>query len=238
MEWQIQAHCLTPWYIAVYFTSIMILGCFYQTMQLLSVNLPSENHGNLERKKSKSPSERYSSRAVLSYRAFVNCHWNQWGFWWDEEAHATNCASWSNTSENRIWSGPQCANYIWGHYSLAQLLLSVPCRSGESCCLLVLLFPHRRCIRNGPRFHYKSLIHKSFGLNSYYCTFPASLVTPLKEQSEALCHLLQEAYSHPTPASCCRLWHLPPCTMGAFYECCPSCLLTTTALLCVLRMLK
>lgn len=87
----------------------------------------------------------------------MNCHWNRWGFWWDEEVHTINCASWSDTTEDRIWSGPQCASYTWRHYlgcPLAQLLLSVPCRSGESRCLLVLLFSRRRCIRSNPRFHY------------------------------------------------------------------------------------
>ena len=73
----------------------------------------------------------------------MNCYWSQRGFWWDEAARTTNYTSWSNTSENSNWSSPQCTSYTWGHYlgcPLAQLLLSVPCRFGEPCCLLVICF--------------------------------------------------------------------------------------------------
>lgn len=46
-----------------------------------------------------------TSRAVLNYLAFVNCHRNQWSFWWDEEAHSTNCKLIQYIREqNLIWS--------------------------------------------------------------------------------------------------------------------------------------
>lgn len=55
------------------------------------------------------------------------------------------------------------------------------------------------------RLLYKSFIHESFEWNWYYCTLPASLMKPLKDKSEELCHLLQEAYSHPIQHSAANL---------------------------------
>lgn len=66
------------------------------------------------------------------------------------------------------------------------------------------------------RFHYKSFIHESFEVNRYYCTFPASLMKPLKEKSEAFCHLLQEAYSHPIQQAAANL-HTYPHVQWVFF---------------------
>lgn len=55
------------------------------------------------------------------------------------------------------------------------------------------------------RFLYKSFIHESFEQNWYYCTLAASFMKLLKDKSEALCHLLQEAYPHPIQHSAANL---------------------------------
>lgn len=127
----------------------------YWTTQLGSVNLVSENPENFERKSSKSSSEKYSSRVVLSYVCelslnSMNCHWYQWGFGWDEETNYKLCKLIQYIRKyNSVWSSvvPALTGDITG-CPLSQLFLSVPWGSGESCCLLLSVFLHRRCIRN------------------------------------------------------------------------------------------
>lgn len=61
---------------------------------------------------------------------------------------------------------------------------------------------------------------------------------PVKEKAEALCHLLQEANSHPIQQAAADLNTYPRVQWVLFYKCCPRYLLIATALLCVLQMLK
>lgn len=137
-------------------------------------------------------------------------------------------------NHNLIWSSvvPAMTADIMG-CPLSQLLLSVPCRSGESCCLLLSVFLCRRCIRNWDFI----TSHLSMSpLNWIVISVPFLLPTyeaPKREIRSTLSPPPGSIFpSH--PASCCQSQHLPPCTMGVFYKCCPTYLLIATALLCVL----
>lgn len=158
--------------------------------------LTKSDHGSLDRKESKSPSERYSSRAD-KLPCICELSLKLMGLLVGEEVHTANSELWSSKSEKSlIWS-----SVSWLY--LEALVRMFPSSAAPNCSLRVWgvllfareLFPHRRRrnIRNGLIFYYNSLIHKSFELNSYYCTLPAWFVKPLKEKLDALCHFLQEA---------------------------------------------
>lgn len=211
----------------------------YWTMPLVSANLPSENHENLERKEPKSSSEKYSSRAVLCL--WIVIEFNELSFistgllteWRDK------CYKWCNTTANSIWSDPQL-------YQLSlRTLWDVPCL---------------RCFQVFPAGLGSHAVHycQCFYVGDVSETeIPLQVIYPWVLWTESLLlYLSCFSYEAPKreirsilspppggifpshPASCCQSPHLPPCTTGVFYKCCPAYLLIATALLCVLQMLS
>lgn len=141
---------------------------------------------------------------------FVNCHWYQWGF--DGMKRQTLLIVQADpihqkTQFSLVFSS---TSYDWGHYGMSPVSATSECSLQIwGLVLFTTVTVSTQEMHQKLRFHYKSLVQCPFKLNCCYCILPASLMKPLKEKSEALCHLPQEAYFYPIQQAAANLDSYP-----------------------------